>query len=62
MNEVFPGHRLSHEKRVALYIHIIQGFKLPLSQSHVATMRAKAPGSEELEALNEALRKLGFQG
>lgn len=54
---------LTHEARVQLYMDIInRGLKgAPLTDFNVALMRAKAPSQPELNALNDALKTLGWQ-
>lgn len=53
---------LSHEARVDLYVNIIKA-KLPgpLTEYNVALMRNAAPSVPEMEALNEALVKMGWE-
>lgn len=53
---------LTHDQRVALYMDIIRTrMPGPLTDYNVALMRAKAPSQPELDALNAALVKLGWQ-
>lgn len=52
---------LTHEERVALYVKIIEGKKLTLSDFNVALMRNGAPSKVELDALNDALLQLGWE-
>lgn len=53
---------LTHEQRVQLYVDIIQKrLGGPLTDFNVALMRTKAPSQVELDALNAALVKLGWQ-
>lgn len=53
---------LTHEQRVDLYVNIIQlRMKGPMTDFNVALMREKAPSKPELDALNDALKKLGWE-
>lgn len=52
---------MSHEERVQLYVRIIESQKLTLSDYNVALMRNGAPGQRELDALNDALKQLGWE-
>lgn len=53
---------LTHEARVQLYVDIINTkLKGPLTDFNVALMRAKSPSQVELDALNDALKKLGWE-
>ena len=53
---------LSHEERVALYVDIIRTkLKGPLTDFNVALMRAKSLSQVELDALNDALKKMGWE-
>lgn len=53
---------LTHEQRVALYVDIIKTrLPGPLTDFNVALMRTKSPGQKELDALNDALKQLGWQ-
>lgn len=53
---------LTHEERVKLYVGIIQAnLKGPLTDFNVAYMRNRAPTQPELDALNDALKQLGWE-
>lgn len=53
---------ITQEQRVELYVDIIRKrLGGPLTDFNVALMRAKAPSAPELEALNLALKKLGWE-
>jgi hypothetical protein len=53
---------LTHEERVKLYVKIFNehGPK-PLTEFNVALMRNAAPSQPELDALNDALKQLGWE-
>lgn len=52
---------LSHVQRIELYVNIITQKGLPLTEYKVALMRNSAPSLIELEAINEALKQLGWE-
>lgn len=53
---------LTHKGRVALYVEIINTkLQGPLTDFIVSYMRARAPSQEELNALNDALREVGWE-
>jgi len=53
---------LTPEQRVDLYVKIItEKMKGTLTDFNVAYMRNQSPGQKELDALNGALVKLGWQ-
>lgn len=53
---------ITHDQRVALYVDIIKTrLGGPLTDYNVALMRAKAPSQPELDALNDAIKQMGWQ-
>jgi hypothetical protein len=53
--------QFTHKDRVALYKKIITDKKVVLSDFTVALMRNAAPGQLELDAINDAVKELGWQ-
>lgn len=52
---------MTHTQRVALYRRIIADKRVQLTEFTVALMRNAAPNQAAMDALNEALRELGYQ-
>ena len=52
---------MTHTDRVALYKKIIADKKVQLTEFNVALMRAKAPNQAAMDALNAALKELGYE-
>ena len=53
---------MTHAERVDLYVKIIKAkLSMPLTDFKVAYLRNAAPGQKEMDALNDALIKLGWQ-
>lgn len=53
--------QLTHTERVELYKKIIIDKKVVLSDYTVALMRNAAPAMIHLEAINDAVKELGYQ-